>query len=271
MTLRRIARTTAVVAGLAVVILALHWVGRFDLNGPAAWNGNDLRRWAQDPVVVVATAARWLALTLAYYLIAVVAALSIWGESERISRFVPQRWIAPLAAVLGVSVVVGPILFGVVQPDPPSSDPLRLSASSAPLVLDRVTEVASDPASMVTSSPGDAQPVPPDSSSRIDPTIPPSPGSAAVESKWLVESGESMWSIACDSLIEAWGRPVTDAEVAPYWREVIEANRDRLVEPGNPDLILPGQEFLVPEPPADPTDQPQSGRFSLFRLLQERS
>jgi nucleoid-associated protein YgaU len=37
-----------------------------------------------------------------------------------------------------------------------------------------------------------------------------------------------------------------DAEVVPYWRAVIEANRDRLADRDNPSLVFPGQEFVLP-------------------------
>ena len=37
-----------------------------------------------------------------------------------------------------------------------------------------------------------------------------------------------------------------DAEITRYWRTLVEANRDRLVVPGNPDLVLPGQELALP-------------------------
>ncbi len=54
------------------------------------------------------------------------------------------------------------------------------------------------------------------------------------------------------------GRKPTDAEVAPYWQEVIDTNQDRYVQPGNPNLILPGQVIDLPptghEPPLPPTD-----------------
>jgi len=38
----------------------------------------------------------------------------------------------------------------------------------------------------------------------------------------------------------------TDAEVEPYWRRLIDLNRSRLVDPGNPDLIFPTQVFDLP-------------------------
>jgi nucleoid-associated protein YgaU len=37
-----------------------------------------------------------------------------------------------------------------------------------------------------------------------------------------------------------------EREVARYWRRLVEANRDRLVDPGNPDLLRPGQTLTLP-------------------------
>lgn len=68
----------------------------------------------------------------------------------------------------------------------------------------------------------------------------------AVETAHIVRPGESLWAIAEVRLEQAWGREPRDVEVVPYWREVIERNRDRLVVADEPDLILPGQELLLP-------------------------
>ena len=51
-------------------------------------------------------------------------------------------------------------------------------------------------------------------------------------------------------LTRAWGRPPTDPEIVPSWVVLIDANRPLLVEPSNPDLILPGQLFTLPPAPA---------------------
>jgi hypothetical protein len=61
-----------------------------------------------------------------------------------------------------------------------------------------------------------------------------------------VRAGESLWRIASDRLTQVHGRSPSDAEVVPYWRELIELNRDRLPDRDDPDLILPGQELLLP-------------------------
>lgn len=67
-----------------------------------------------------------------------------------------------------------------------------------------------------------------------------------------VETGDHFWSLSEDALAEVWGRPPTDAEIAPYWQQVVEANRERLAPPHDPSLIYPGQVFLMPNPPPDP-------------------
>jgi nucleoid-associated protein YgaU len=86
------------------------------------------------------------------------------------------------------------------------------------------------------------------------PTVPPpaevaptattaaSPSSPApVEREWVVQPGESFWSKA-----EEMRGGVSEAAVIGYWLDLIDANRDRLVRPGDPDLILPGQVFTLP-------------------------
>lgn len=64
----------------------------------------------------------------------------------------------------------------------------------------------------------------------------------------VVTSGDSLWSIAEDALLDAGGGVPTDAAVMRYWRQLIEANRSGLVEPTNPDLIYAGQIVTLPTP-----------------------
>jgi nucleoid-associated protein YgaU len=63
----------------------------------------------------------------------------------------------------------------------------------------------------------------------------------------LVARGDSLWTIARDHLAavgKGSGGP-TLREVAAYWLRVVEANRHRLVS-GDPDLIYPGEQVLLP-------------------------
>jgi hypothetical protein len=63
-----------------------------------------------------------------------------------------------------------------------------------------------------------------------------------------VAEGDTIWTIARDKLAKApgggSGEP-TNQEVAEYVDQVEKANRDRL-DSGDPDLILPGEEIVLP-------------------------
>ena len=69
---------------------------------------------------------------------------------------------------------------------------------------------------------------------------------------WDVERGDHFWKIATESLTEAWGRAPTNAEIHPFWIDLIEANEGRLLPPEDPNMIYPNQVFVLPEIPADP-------------------
>lgn len=76
-------------------------------------------------------------------------------------------------------------------------------------------------------------------------------------SEVTVEPGDSFWSLAEEQLVASTGVDPTDAETVPYWLTMIEANQDRLVKPGNPNLILPGQQLCAPTVPgAQPAGGP---------------
>jgi nucleoid-associated protein YgaU len=65
---------------------------------------------------------------------------------------------------------------------------------------------------------------------------------------YTVKSGDSFWSIAEIAITAHLGRPPSTAEVGSYWRRLMNANGNRLVHAGVPDLIFPGQTFVLPEP-----------------------
>ncbi len=56
----------------------------------------------------------------------------------------------------------------------------------------------------------------------------------------VVAPGDNLWRIA-DRRLDG------DGPVAPYWRRVVEENRDR-IRSGNPDLIYPGEVIRLPPP-----------------------
>lgn len=62
---------------------------------------------------------------------------------------------------------------------------------------------------------------------------------------WLVEPGDHLWSIAHQTVTER-GLAPTEANVAAYWLRLVESNRANLVDPGNADLLVPGQTVALP-------------------------
>ena len=83
------------------------------------------------------------------------------------------------------------------------------------------------------------------------PAAEPSPaprGPAAPPATVTVAAGESFWSITVRLVEERLGRAPADDEVIEPWLALIAANRDRLVDPGDPGLLHPGQVLRVPRP-----------------------
>jgi hypothetical protein len=76
---------------------------------------------------------------------------------------------------------------------------------------------------------------------------PPPPAAARM---WTIRPGDHFWHVAEAVLVADWGRPAGDAEIATYWRTLVDHNRSRLVDPGNPDLVYAGQEVELPSPPS---------------------
>jgi hypothetical protein len=61
-----------------------------------------------------------------------------------------------------------------------------------------------------------------------------------------VGPGDSFWSVAERLTSDRLGRPAADSEVLEPWLALIEANRDRLTDPDDPDLLFPGQVLRRP-------------------------
>ena len=78
------------------------------------------------------------------------------------------------------------------------------------------------------------------------PGAPPPP--AIDPTAWVVEQADSFWSIAAEVTAAPDGSPADERTVTRYWHALIEANRSRLPDPANPDLLVPGQHLTVPPP-----------------------
>ena len=77
-----------------------------------------------------------------------------------------------------------------------------------------------------------------------------------------VEQGDHFWALATQALTEQWGRTPTATEITPYWQTMVTLNQNRLLPPGDPDMIYPGQQLIIPDTPTDPeapTPTPDTG------------
>jgi nucleoid-associated protein YgaU len=124
------------------------------------------------------------------------------------------------------------------DPAAPSATMTRLDQSasgppapgSPPAVSATPATYGADTASAATASGPPAVP-------EIDPT------------SWVVEPGDSLWSIASEVTSPPGGPAADERVVGRYWRRLVEANRAQLVDPDNADLLVPGQWLVVPPPP----------------------
>ena len=76
---------------------------------------------------------------------------------------------------------------------------------------------------------------------RVPATAAPEQVSAGAPDSAVVVEGDHLWRISARHL----GEGVSDEEIAPYWRVVIEVNLPRLTS-GDPDLIYPGEIVELP-------------------------
>lgn len=78
------------------------------------------------------------------------------------------------------------------------------------------------------------------------PATPPPP--AIDPETWVVEPGDSFWSIALEVTAATDGSPADERTITRCWQRLVEINRSRLADPANPDLLVPGQRLAVPPP-----------------------
>lgn len=167
--------------------------------------------------------------------------------------------VVPVAASGSLPAKVRWALVG----DPPGSSPaavavLRtgvLAASlqgRARLYRLKAVVVRRVVASALPPSVGPAPPSPGAVAQPAEPVNPPStstaPSTAPAGTTIIVQPGDSFWTLARSVAAERLKRPPAPADIVPVWHALMIANVARLLSPGNPNLIYPGQIFVVPPP-----------------------
>ena len=233
------------VAAPAAVVLALHRLGSGRFSAPPVHSWSALTRWYEDapPEVAAVAILRLVALVLAGWLLVasvlqVLAAAPGLGRVGRVADRISPRSLQRLGRGLaGLSLTAG---LAAVVPGAGIPAALALPASTT------LAPGGDDPRLPVAPP---ASPAWPETEARegtatmrlVDDGSP----AAARQDEVTVAVGDSFWSIAADELARR-GAPASDRQIVPYWRRLIQHNRAVLVDPGNPDLLYPGQVLTLP-------------------------
>ena len=259
--LRRVGPLLGALLVLVAVLLIVSALGSGGLapppRDPWSWGA-----WAQDRdgVVVVFSLLRLVVLALGWYCLAVLLLLLV-VDLTRAVRLVPFVEAVTLpglrhlvARAVGLSLAVGvfaPTAAALALPPTPAladapdagtssavePPPLRFLPPRPSAAEDRVPPPSAMAGRREALAPGRRA---------TPPLVTEVTGGSRGDAAHVVRPGESLWSIA-RVVVERSGRTAADEdEVADYWSEVVEHNRDDLPDPENPDLIFPGQVVRLP-------------------------
>ena len=279
---RRALALAAWTAGLVAVTRLLLAAGATSLAVPLA-SFDDLSAWASEtpPADMAMAVLRLAAIAGAVYLLAVTVLatlahlLRLRSAAALVESISPHAVRRLVTGGSGIGLVVGGIVGGLPTPSlpvPPASTATATPTAQtvppppAPAEAPPTASMTRLPGSPVTPAgepsgggpgPGTAtmtrQDEPPPGSATmtrlgelgpVPSAAPPAPG--IDPTAWVVEPGDSFWSIAANVTAALDGSPADERTVTRYWHALIEANRSHLADPRNPDLLVPGQHLTVP-------------------------
>ena len=247
-------RLLAWTATLAIGLRVLHARGAGTLSIPMT-SGQEMSAWLDRtrPEVMALALVRLLALAAGWYLSACTLALALTRPLGRtrvaaaVARATPGVLRRLVSGGGSLGLAAGTFLGALPSPGVGPLAPTPAAASAIDALQNPGPETATmtrgdrdTPTAVMTRLPAE-QPL-----ARPAPT-PDRRTAAALPSSWTVAAGDSFWSIAAQTVSPAAREPSDDA-VLSYLRRLVEANRSLLHDPGNPDLLVPGQELVLPDP-----------------------
>jgi len=258
--LRAALRLGAWVAGLLIAGRVTLALGSGDLDVPLT-SIDDLTDWVEraSPATLAITLLRLgvlvgigylLLATLLTTLAEIVHLRPLTALAERVTPGLVRRIAQGGGGVgLALGATAGTLPVPGSGPDRPRTtiaapDPDVATMSRAPGPEATMSSMADVPANTATMTRSDAPEPAPERPSRPATAAPaPPPPMSPGGDTWVVEAGDSFWSIAEDVVGSG-----DERAVRRYWRALIEANRSRLADPGNHDLLIPGQELILVPP-----------------------
>jgi nucleoid-associated protein YgaU len=261
-------------AALVLCLRALHSLGAGMLDVPVT-STEELSVWLDrtPPEVMALAVVRLGALGTGWYLAVCTLALALArpfgrtrlaGAAVRVTPAIVRRVVSSggglgLAAGALLGALPSPtIATTALAPTPAAASPVEPMQSPGPETATMTRSAQDGPTAVMTRlRAGGGPPAPP---ARPAPGPDPAPAVAPVEARWaapassspsrswVVETGDSFWSIAAETVSPSEDGEPSDRQVIGYWRRLVDANRTRLLDPGNPDLLVPGQVLLLPDP-----------------------
>lgn len=256
-------KTTVLVGwaiGLAASLWILHHVGTHELSTPpkpGQWS-----RWISNigPAAAIVSILRVMGIVIGWYLVVatIIGALARRASTGRavdvVNQVTPRFLRSILASAAGLTATAAGLTVAVTPLLAPGTTPV-----SAP------AQANGGPTEELRAGPGPETAI----LAELSDTVPSSqtatlslfefelapfdvgdnPTAHQRDDSWVAQPGDHLWHIAGETLLDNWGQAPNDAEISIYWVTVVEANRDRLVDRSNADLIYPGQEFVLPPVP----------------------
>lgn len=151
------------------------------------------------------------------------------------------------------STTTSPLVVGpTTSPDPSTVEPSPTTTAPPSTTAAPTTTAPTTTAPTTTTAPA-AEPSAPDDPAASppapdrDPATDRAPTAERFEPGTSLEvaEGEHFWHIA-EQTVRADDPDASAAQVTGYWVQLVDANLDILVEPGNPDLLLVGQAVELP-------------------------
>jgi nucleoid-associated protein YgaU len=169
-----------------------------------------------------------------------------------VRRFSPRIVTTMVARAVAPVVVVGTLASGPgrAAAQIPADTPIEAPAL-ARFIGDPAADDKPPPVAQLSIENNEPTSAPPIAVLHIDAdlTAPAATVATTAPQTYVVQPGDHFWSIAESQLHAATSLAVTDDDVADYWLRLVDANRDRLVQPGDTDFLLPGQTVVLPSLP----------------------
>lgn len=259
---------------LPSVLWAVTSIGEGPMSSPPIGDVDAVRGWydRRAPHEALIAVARLAVLATGWYLLAitVVGMLARLARAARLVRLADRLTVAPVRRILhagigiGLAVTTAAAPMGQAAASEPvaqadaASDETGILLPPALAVPVRGAEATTKPESLlsrvalpVANMPGDDQPRQMAMPAIPAASEPSTTRSAQIPATHVVEAGEHLWSVAERIVAAAFGdENPAEADVASYWRTLVDHNRDRLPDPHNPDLVHPGLEITLPPPEA---------------------